>query len=203
MSDLINLPRDITPTAFFELVAKELAKVPAPPNASADKAVVALTGDGGGSWVMGFEDGQLEIAQGSVPGAPLAVSMTVGDWRELVAGRVRDAVTAEVKTAAFDPAQLAKLYQSADKVERLKALQGSLKLVIEDSEVGKHYAVVVATGGATPDPASATATVSVTLADFVPLAAGRENPQQAFFMGKIRIDGDMNHVMGMMAISMM
>jgi putative sterol carrier protein len=203
MLELTSLSRDVTPHAFFQLVETSLASQPAPPGASDDKAVMELTGQGGGSWTMGFEGGQLKIREGTVANPPLAVNMSVLHWRELVAGRVRDAVKSEVNVSAFDPGSLGKLYQSADKVERLKTLKGSLKFVIEDAEAKDAYVVLVATGGAPRDQAVATATVSVSLPDFVPIAAGRENPQQAFFMGKIRIDGDMNHVMGLMAISMM
>ena len=35
-------------------------------------------------------------------------------------------------------------------------------------------------------------TVKVTMADFMDLASGKQNPQMAFMMGKLKIDGDMS-----------
>lgn len=35
-------------------------------------------------------------------------------------------------------------------------------------------------------------TVKVTMADFVEIADGKQNPQMAFMMGKLKIDGDMS-----------
>jgi putative sterol carrier protein len=60
----------------------------------------------------------------------------------------------------------------------------------------------VATGGADPNAAKPTASLAMTLADFGLIASGQENPQMAFFSGKIRVDGDMNHVMGLFALTM-
>jgi putative sterol carrier protein len=35
-------------------------------------------------------------------------------------------------------------------------------------------------------------TVRVTMADFMDIAAGKQNPQMAFMMGKLKVDGDMS-----------
>ena len=38
-------------------------------------------------------------------------------------------------------------------------------------------------------------TVKVTMADFLDIAAGKTNPQMAFMMGKLKIEGDMSVAM--------
>ncbi|MGI4877436.1 MAG: SCP2 sterol-binding domain-containing protein [Janthinobacterium lividum] len=35
-------------------------------------------------------------------------------------------------------------------------------------------------------------TVKVAMADFVDMASGKQNPQMAFMMGKLKVDGDMS-----------
>jgi putative sterol carrier protein len=39
---------------------------------------------------------------------------------------------------------------------------------------------------------AADCTIKVTMADFMDIAAGKQNPQMAFMMGKLKVDGDMS-----------
>jgi putative sterol carrier protein len=39
---------------------------------------------------------------------------------------------------------------------------------------------------------AADCTVKVSMADFMDIAAGKQNPQMAFMMGKLKVDGDMS-----------
>jgi putative sterol carrier protein len=39
---------------------------------------------------------------------------------------------------------------------------------------------------------AADCTIKVTMADFMEIAAGKQNPQMAFMMGKLKVDGDMS-----------
>lgn len=45
------------------------------------------------------------------------------------------------------------------------------------------------------EDAPADCTVKVTMADFLDIAAGKTNPQMAFMMGKLKIEGDMSVAM--------
>lgn len=200
MSDLSKLPSDITPDAFFALLEEALASEPAPANASPDKLQVYLEGDGGGAWSIGFDGGRLACAAGVAASPPLQISLTVGDWRAFVAGRVRDAVAARVDVG-FDASQAAKLYRITHKTEQVKAFSGNLQVIVEDKAESSDYKLTLTFGGGTPNAAAPDTTVALDLDDFVSLAAGELNAQQAFFNGKIRLDGDMNLAMGLMALA--
>ena len=86
MDDLTNLSPDISPDAFFALVAETLANEAAPDNARPEKAQITLAGDGGGTWVSGFENDRLVISAGSTDNPPVHLTLTVDDWRAFVAG---------------------------------------------------------------------------------------------------------------------
>jgi putative sterol carrier protein len=200
VSELANLPADITPTRFFELIATELANEPAPDDANADKLVVHLNGDAGGDWAIGFEDGKLAITAGAADSPPIQLTLSVDDWRAFVAGSVRDAVAAKVGAdKGFDAEQVAQIYRLTNNAEAIKSYSGDLQMVVEDGD--KTYSATLTFGGATPNPASPSTTVTVTLEDLVALSAGELNAQTAFFMGKIRLDGDMNLAMSLMALA--
>ena len=200
MSDLTALPYDITPEAFFKVIVETVSGQPLPDNARPERAQISLDGDGGGTWNCGFSDGQFTIEPGSCAGCPVHVALSVDDWREFVAGRLRDSVKEHVDVALIDPQAIVKLYGTAEKIEQVNALKGSLRVTIEDDS--RHYVATLATGGADPVSDEPTATVAMTLENFGLLASGQENPQMAFFSGKIRVDGDLNHVMGLFALTM-
>lgn len=200
MSDLSKLPSDITPAAFFALLEEALASEPAPADASPEKLQAHLEGDGGGSWTIGFDGGRLACAAGVAESPPLQISLTVDDWRAFVAGRVRDAVGARIDVG-FDASQAAKLYRITHKTEQVKAFSGNLQVIVEDKSQSSDHKLTLTFGGGTPNAGAPDTTVAVDLDDFVSLAAGELNAQQAFFMGKIRLDGDMNLAMGLMALA--
>jgi len=200
MTDLTNLPPSTTPREFLQLVMDAVKDEPAPENASPDKGQITLTGDEGGQWTVGFEDGRLQFVEGTTDNPALAVNLSVDDWRAFMLGSVRDAIKAEVETPPLDPRMIAELYKNQDKVEQLKAIPASIALVIT-AEDGPHR-VTIATGGAPLDVDNPQATVNVSLENFIPLATGKEDPTQAFFGGKLTIEGDVNPVM-MLGMSLM
>ncbi len=202
MTDLMNLPRSIMPAEFFELV-RELAKdEPAPEGATEDRASIHLDGAGGGSWSFGFSAGAMVLEEGGAAAALVQVSSRVSDWRELVAGRVRDAVKDHVDASLFDPRSLGHLYAQADKAQMLRGFSGDLRVVLEDREANTDYSATVTLGGGPPQVDAPTTTISVALADLGRLASGTESVQQAFFAGKVRIEGDMNLAMALMTAMM-
>ncbi len=198
MTDFANLPADITPAQFFDLVAAALANEPAPAGAAPDKLVIHVGGDDGGVWNLGFEGGGLKIATGAAAAPPLQLSMTSDDLRAFIAGSIRDAIRARAGGRTIDASQLAKLFRITNKTEQVKAYTGDLQMVLEGPAT---YRLTLTFGGNTPTPEAPTTTVTFTLDDFLAILGGELQPQAAFFAGKIRLDGDMNLAMGLMALA--
>lgn len=201
-TDFANLPADITPGALFSALAEALKDEPAPEGAAPDKLLLHVDGDGGGTWAMGFVDNRLAIEEGTADSPPMQLSITLDDLRAFVAGDIRDAVKAKAgdKASAVDPTKLAKLFKITHKTEQVKAYSGDLQMIIENG--GAAHKLTLTFGGGRPDPAQPTTTISITLDDFLALLGGELNAQAAFFAGKIRLDGDMNLAMGLMALTM-
>lgn len=201
-TDFANLPADITPAAFFAAIAEALKDEPAPANASPDKLLLNITGDAGGTWAVGFVGGRLAIEQGPASTAPLQVTSSIEDFRAFLAGEIRDAVKAKAgsKAAGLDAKQAAKLFRVTSKAEQIKQYTGDLQLVVENGP--KTHKLTLTFGGNAPKPEAPVTTISISLADFLALVGGELNPQAAFFAGKIRLDGDMNLAMGLMAMAM-
>ncbi|MFO0745605.1 MAG: SCP2 sterol-binding domain-containing protein [Myxococcota bacterium] len=180
-----------------------LANEPAPAGAAPDKLVIHVEGDAGGSWSMGFTGGKLAIDQGATAGAPLQVSMSTADLRSFIAGEVRDAIKAKAGgRGTIDAKQMAKLFRVTNKTEQVKAFSGDLQFRMEDAGKGKTYKITLTFGGGAPNVAAPKTTISMALSDFLALIGGELNPQAAFFAGQIRLDGDMNLAMGLMALAM-
>ncbi|MEW5985726.1 MAG: SCP2 sterol-binding domain-containing protein [Chloroflexota bacterium] len=63
---------------------------------------------------------------------------------------------------------------------------------------GGQWAVTVANGACTVNQGAAekpTATVRMTASDYADMMSGRLNPINAFMMGKVKVEGDLNTVM--------
>jgi len=200
MTDFANLPADITPAAFFALVEEALKDEPAPANAAPEKLVIHVSGDGGGTWAMGFEGGRLAITQGDAGSPPLQVSMSSDDLRAFVAGSVRDAIKSKAGGKSIDAKQVAKIYRITGKTDQVKAYTGDLSLVVENGAAS--HKLTLTFGGKAPNVGAPTTTISISLEDFLAMLGGELNPQAAFFAGKIRLDGDMNLAMGLAAMAM-
>jgi putative sterol carrier protein len=201
-TDFANLPADITPGALFSALAEALEDEPAPAGAAPDKLLLHVNGDAGGTWAMGFIGGRLAIDPGTADSPPLQVSISTDDLRAFVAGEVRDAIKAKAgpKASAVDPKKLSKLFGITHKTEQVKAYSGDLQMVVENG--AKSHKLTLTFGGGAPNPGAPTTTISISLDDFLALLGGELNAQAAFFAGKIRLDGDMNLAMGMMALTM-
>ena len=201
MADLNNLPLDISPASFFALVEETMANESAPAGASPEKAQITLTGDGGGQWTMGFVDNKLSITEDSAQNPPVQATTSVDDWRALVAGSIATTIREATGDVAVDPSKLATLYKSSTLVEQIKAYPGDLQVTLTADDGNKHV-FTLTFGGAAPKPDTPTANVGIQLGDLVAMLKGEMQPQEAFFMGKIEIGGDMNFVMGLFGVLM-
>jgi putative sterol carrier protein len=199
VADLTNLPHDITPNAFFELVREAIAGQTAPDGP--ETTIFHLEGADGGSWTASTVDSAIQINSGASGTPILQVTLSVHDWRAIVAGPVRDRLQSATDNApALDPSAISKLLARPEAIESLRGMEGNLQLVLEDGDV--NYRVTLTFGASERDMENPTTTVSVSMDDAAQIASGDDNPQAAFFAGKIRLDGDMNLAMGLMTLAM-
>ena len=79
------------PSAFLAEVVKRFR----PEAAEGLRAIyqIELVGDGGGVWHLTIAEQRCELARGPAERPGVAIKMSVGDWHELVAGRL-DALSA-------------------------------------------------------------------------------------------------------------
>ena len=202
MIDLTDLPRMIMPATLAEHVEEALKDVTPPPGATADRVSAHVHGPGGGQWHIGVRDGVFDLASGVCEAPLMTMSLSVSDWREFVAGRVRDTMLQHVKRSMLDLAALSNIQGSSERATRVRALEGAIHFVVQDKEEDAEYGVTLTFGTSEGGKASATTTVSVDLDYLGHLVSGQETPQNAFFAGKIRIEGDMNLAMALMSAMM-
>ncbi len=78
-----------------------------------------------------------------------------------------------------------------NKVGAHSALEAVIKFDFSDDGV-IHIDGTVSPTSITNEDKDADCTVKISISDFVKLAAGELNPQMAFMMGKLRVEGDMS-----------
>jgi len=116
-----------------------------------------------------------------------------------IAGEMRDALKARAGGRSIDASQMGKLFKITSKTEQVKSYKGDLQIVLEAA--AKTHRLTLTFGGTPPNAAAPTTTVSLAQDDFFAMLDGQLQPQAAFFAGKIRLDGDMNLAMGLMALA--
>jgi hypothetical protein len=199
VANLANLPQDITPSAFFDLVRDTIAGQVAPEGP--ETTIFHIEGADGGAWTAAVVDGAIRVDAGASGTPIMQVTLSVQDWRAIVAGSVRDRLQGAASQAPpFDPNAISKLLTLPEVSESLRGMEGNLQLVLEDGD--DAYRVTLTFGDSSRDVETPTTTVAVTMDDAAQIASGQENPQAAFFAGKIRLDGDMNLAMGLMTLVM-
>lgn len=201
MSALLNLPSSITPSEFFEeVLLDELGAVDVPSGTSREPAQFNVLG--AGIWSIGVDDEGVYIDSKACKCPPIQVSMTEADWRAVVAGPFKERLAKSGAASLFHPKMMRHLFLPDAKVAMLKNFPGDLQMRIEDPDEAVTYAYTLTLGGGAPKVDTPTTTLTFQMADVEEMLAGRSNPQQLFMSGKLRIDGDMNMVMGLMSVAM-
>ncbi len=208
MSRILSLPRTTTPGEFLEtIIPEELAGVEIPADTTPDKVLFHIEGAGGGTWAAGALDGNLSIAQGSSDTALIQVSISSDDARELLFGSVRDrtidALGGQDRVSdQLSPGLYRFLFLSTTEAATLREqVSGDLQIVIDDPDEFLEYTLTITFGSDAPQLASPRTTLRVAVDDWVQMAAGGVNPQQAFMQGKIRMEGDMALPMTLMTLA--
>ena len=137
---------------------------------------LALEGEGGGTWYVNVKDGESVVGTEPAGEPILAIYQTVSAFRR----------GAAAGGGLGGPGQQQDLTKS--RVQRMKALKGSVEFRMTDSPEG-DLSVVLCFGGI-EKPATPQSTISVKAADAKKMSTGELNPQVAFMQGALKISGD-------------
>ena len=196
----MQVTESTTPDEFFEKILPELASAKQGELSDEQKAVshavgVVLSGDGGGSWTLKIDGGQLQVSKGVAEESNPVVELSVEDWRGVMTGK--KAMLASGPSAdlmAIDPSKFKPVL-----LERIKPINGTIRFVVEDPDEG-DLQVTIKFGGSAPDEPQTTVTTDAETARQT--QEGTMNPQMAFMQGKVRIVGDMNLAMQVGSLAM-
>ncbi len=202
MVDLSNLARELTPTAFFEEILPDiLGEIDVPSDAGTERLQFHVTGPDGVDVHIGLDaDKNFELEFGKAEKPPMALTASDNDFRSIVNGDLRDKIRAATGGVAIGPKQLRKAVMPDSKVQRIKLLAGDLQIRIQDKELGETYTYTLTLGGGTPNIAAPKCSISLDVPTLLEAAGGKQPPQQLFFQGRIRVDGDMSIMMGLMGV---
>ena len=185
----------------MEILPDALAEVDLPDGLGTERLQFHISGEDSIDIHIGIDgDGDLTLEEGVTDSPPIAISTSDTDFRAIIAGSLRDQVKAKTGRVAVGPRQLRKAFLPADKVQRIKVLSGNLQFHLVDNDEGAEYRYTLTLGGGTPDVNNPSCTVSLDVPTLMEIAGGQQQIQQLFFQGKVRIDGDMNVIMGLMAV---
>ena len=207
MTDILNLPVDMTAEQFFDdLLYDILGEVDIPDGLGHERMQFNITGDEGGSYHIGMEfdeeedDDVLTIEEGQTAAPPVAVTVDIDDFRGMLAGDLKDRFVDELGEAFLNPKLLKHAFLPDSVVQKVKSLSGNLQVRIEDKESGDQYVVTGTLGGGAPNVDSPTCTVLIDVKTMLDVARRKADPQQLFMQGRIRIDGDMAIVLQLMGL---
>jgi len=206
-----DFPSDpLAPAEFLERWLPEaFAELPLPEGADQldVRLGVRLDGEGGGEWVMHVAGGRLAVQAGPRDEAGMSLVQSVADWRGAL-WEGRGGVIGQGAASLFRPEGRGLAEQAGRtlaipalaSLEPLRALDGLLRLVVSEGEGGDWAVGVKLGGGAIPE--QATTTVTLSAADAAAMASGELNPLEAFMAGRIQLAGDVALMMQVQAILM-
>lgn len=190
MAEQPQVPDSVTPEQFFEqlLPMGFAAQAPAGGAAPPDFTIqFRLTGDGAGEWHATISDGSMQVRRGSGE-ANFTVTLGVGDWRDAVLGR--NGATLGLILPQNRPGR-------PDNSGRAKALKGTMALELSRLELEPFRVEMCFNSAAAPRT-----TLRMTLVDYLDMQEGKQNGQQLFMQGRIRVEGDMAFLMQVASLNM-
>ncbi len=193
--DFPRPPEDITPNGFFAdwLPAqitdfKDMIKeVGGGISASTS---VRVTGDNGGEWAIGLDNGEVAVSEGLKDDSLVTVTISEGNFVEAVTGKRAEVPMGMPGGASGGMDPLKAIDEMKSKMDALKNVSGSFQFKIEDDN--PFAATIKFAGPMTEEP---TATIIINSETAAELASGELNPQAAFMSGKLQIKGDMGLLM--------
>jgi putative sterol carrier protein len=200
MTDLTNLPDTTTcEEFFFEILPEVLNEVDLPDSVGTEPLQINITGDDAVELIIAVDDdGQLGFEEGQADAPPIAITAKDSTFLALVCGSIRDQVKAATGQVMLGPRQLSKAFLPDPIVQKIKALSGDIQIQIVDPAEGEKYVLTITLGGRPPSIQSPSCTLTIDVPTLIDVASGKEKAQQLFFQGRIRVDGDMAVILGLM-----
>ena len=189
MAEQPQVPESVTPEQFFEqLLPMGFAAQAGAQNAPQDITIqFRLSGDGGGEWFAEIKDGAMNVRKGTGE-ANFTVTLSVPDWRDAVLARNGASLSLILPQSRPD---------RPDNSGRAKALKGTMSLELSRPQ-GDPFRLEMAFNNA-PMPKT---TLRVALQDYVDMQEGKQNGQQLFMQGRIKVEGDMAFLMQVASLTM-
>jgi hypothetical protein len=167
---------------------------------------IVLTGEGGGDWTLRIGAGKLDT-EATVQSEPrlLSIVQSARDFEAAQAGAVtlgfgpgNEPADRPARPDGGPAAGLVR-FLTANRVERLRPMNGTLRFVVTqiEGESDRVWSMTLVLGpGEPPDPPDKVdCTISVTHADSKLMAQGKLAPPAAFMAGKVKIAGNMGLAM--------
>ena len=193
MADQPEVPSDVTPDQFFEVMlpmgfeANAAANPEQTPRADLTMQYI-LTGDGGGDWTMSIKDGKLTSAKGRVESANVTFTVSVDDWRDAVLGQ--NGASLGLILPQPRPGR-------PDNSGRLKEIKGTMALELSRESKDPYKVEMCFNNAAAPRTL-----LKMKLAEWSDMQTGKLNGQEAFMQGRIKVEGDMGFLMQIAMMAM-
>ena len=189
MAESPEVPANVTPEQFFEQLLPMGFTAEASAGAAPQDFTLQfhLTGDGGGDWHAAIANGSMQVRKGSAD-ANFTVTLAVDDWRDAVLGRNGATIALILPQRRPD---------RPDNTGRAKALKGTMAVELSRPDLDPFRVEMCFNNAAAPKT-----TLRMTLADYLGMQEGKQNGQQLFMQGRIRVEGDMAFLMQVASLNM-
>lgn len=179
-----QVPEGVSPAQFFQELLPMGFAAQAESGANVPRGDFSmqfeLLGEDGGEWFVAIVEGRMSGRAGRGE-ANLGFRLALDDWRDAVLGR--NGATLALILPQNRPGR-------PDNSGRAKQLRGTLALELA-RDAGEPFRVEMIFGGA----AEPRTLMKMKLADYVAMQEGRLNGQEAFMMGKMKVEGDVGFLM--------
>ena len=185
-------PAPTSPREFFETYLPAWFAAASTTDASSSGSLVFHVGQE--SYALRLLAGKLAIAVGGTTDAILQVSMTTGDFAELI-------VQAEplFQSGASDRLlALRSLSLDAERAKTIRNVDGSVAFEITDD--AQVRTLLLSPGVAVAGSSPPACTVRIAATDFWALSRGEKNPFELLMDGKIRLQGRMEVAMALSSV---
>jgi hypothetical protein len=189
MTEQPQIPETVTPEQFFEeLLPMGFAAQASAGNAPQDFTIqFRLTGDPSGDWHADIRNGAMQVRKGSGD-AHVTVTVSGTDWRDAVLGR--NGATIALLLPQNRPGR-------PDNSARAKTLRGTMALELSRPQLDPFRVEMMFNNAPAPRTV-----LRLSLQDYLDMQDGKQNGQQLFMQGRIRVEGDMALLMQVAALTM-